>query len=180
MSARRRARVRKGQLSVALQRDEFAHRFRAAWFDPRFSGSMEAIDALGELAWHAHQEGRKAPRDRGGGARVCRPALRAFHRMAGNARARTGSATPACETHWSRTRAHRQCVAAQRSELPRRNVEDAPARNARPGGARWDARNRNGAARSQSLDRAIRASDLSVQGLRLDGDAALSLAVLVL
>ena len=41
----RRPRVRKGQLDVSLSRSEFARRFQANFFDPRFETVAEKINA---------------------------------------------------------------------------------------------------------------------------------------
>jgi multimeric flavodoxin WrbA len=55
-------RVRKGQLDVSLSRAEFARRFHANFFDPRFARAPWAIEVLTEIAWRNYQEDRKAPR----------------------------------------------------------------------------------------------------------------------
>jgi multimeric flavodoxin WrbA len=54
--------IRKGQFPGKLDRDAFARRFRAHFFDPRFEAEQEAIGRLEEIAWRNYQDGRKAPR----------------------------------------------------------------------------------------------------------------------
>jgi len=44
-----------------LTRMEFHKRFSLRFYDPAFEGEREAIARLEEIAWHALQEGRKAP-----------------------------------------------------------------------------------------------------------------------
>src|SRR5712691_10706662 len=68
---------------------------------------------------------------------------------------------------------------APRSDVPGRDVEDVPPR---PDGARGDGARAGHVRppRPEPPDRGVRPSDPALQGVRLDGDAALSLAVLVL
>ncbi|MEP6633688.1 MAG: NAD(P)H-dependent oxidoreductase [Luteimonas sp.] len=54
--------IRKGQPDPALNRSEFMARFRQRFFDPAFDDCGAQIDALGEIAWQAYDEGRKSPR----------------------------------------------------------------------------------------------------------------------
>ena len=63
-------RIRKGQAPAALGRQAFGERFRARFYDPAYAVEADAIARLEEIAWCAHQEGRKAP--------VTRPAGRGF------------------------------------------------------------------------------------------------------
>src|SRR6185295_6347903 len=58
----RKPKVRTGQLEVALDRAEFARRFRAHFFDPRFDPLAEQIEVLTEVAWRNYQDSRKSPR----------------------------------------------------------------------------------------------------------------------
>src|SRR4051812_12863509 len=54
-------RVRKGQGSDKLSRDEFRRRFLASYVDPRFDGERDAVARLEAIAYGAYSEGRKAP-----------------------------------------------------------------------------------------------------------------------
>ena len=74
----------------------------------------------------------------------------------------------------------RQRLDAQPAHLPRRDLEDAAAGAARAAGHRGDARSRGGRARRLGAGRRAVQGDPPVQGLRVHGNAALPLAVLVL
>ena len=62
--------IRKGQAPAPLTRAEFHERFNVRYYDPAYAVESEAIARLEEIAWAAHQEGRKAP--------LTRPAGRGF------------------------------------------------------------------------------------------------------
>jgi multimeric flavodoxin WrbA len=66
--AKRTARVRRGQGSVALSREEFAQRFLERFRDPAFEEVSDALEEVLEVAWAAYREDRKAPRTRRAGA----------------------------------------------------------------------------------------------------------------
>ena len=53
--------VRKGQAPPKLDRDAFHERFLQSFVDPAFAAEKEAIARLETIAWHAYDEGRKAP-----------------------------------------------------------------------------------------------------------------------
>ena len=59
--------VRKGQAPGKLSRDEFGRRFRASFVDPAFRTEDAGIARLEAIAWHAFDEGRKAPLTRRAG-----------------------------------------------------------------------------------------------------------------
>jgi multimeric flavodoxin WrbA len=67
--------VRKGQGSVAIDRESFRRRFRARFFDPVFDSrpASEKVDELADLAWEAYDAGRKAPRTRAAGSEFADP-----------------------------------------------------------------------------------------------------------
>lgn len=54
--------VRKGMPDPEVSRDVFIARFFERFEDPRFDDQHEAIQALADIAWRNHDEGRKAPR----------------------------------------------------------------------------------------------------------------------
>jgi len=53
--------IRTGQAPAPLTRAEFHQRFMVRFYDPAFAPESEAISRLEDIAWDAHQEGRKAP-----------------------------------------------------------------------------------------------------------------------
>ena len=53
--------IRTGQAPAPLTRAEFHQRFMVRFYDPAFLAESEAISRLEDIAWDAHQEGRKAP-----------------------------------------------------------------------------------------------------------------------
>ena len=67
--------VRKGQGSVALDRDTFRRRFRARFFDPLFEDApaRDKVDDLADIAWEAYHENHKAPRTRPAGTEFADP-----------------------------------------------------------------------------------------------------------
>lgn len=54
--------VRRQQPDPRLDREAFAARYRASFFDPAFEPERDAIASLAEIAWQAYEKGRKAPR----------------------------------------------------------------------------------------------------------------------
>ena len=64
------SKIRKGQAPPPLARAEFGKRFQLRFYDPAFEAERDAISRLEEIAWRAHEEGRKAP--------VTKPAGRGF------------------------------------------------------------------------------------------------------
>ena len=69
-------RIRKGQGDVALDRAEFARRFRARFRDPAFAPLASNITGLLEVAWDAYTDSRKAPRTRTAGPGHANPDYR--------------------------------------------------------------------------------------------------------
>jgi multimeric flavodoxin WrbA len=53
--------IRKGQAPPQLERQNFSIRFRASFIDPAFRAEEKSIGRLGEIAWQAYVDGRKAP-----------------------------------------------------------------------------------------------------------------------
>ena len=53
--------IRTGQVTAPLTREQFHQRFNVRFYDPAFAVEHAAIARLEEIAWQAHQEGRKAP-----------------------------------------------------------------------------------------------------------------------
>ena len=55
------SKVRTGQVSAPMSRTVFHERFMQRYYDPAYAVESEAISRLEDIAWLAHQEGRKAP-----------------------------------------------------------------------------------------------------------------------
>jgi hypothetical protein len=60
-------RVRKGQGPLELDRDEFARRVRARFYDPRFAREDDAIERIVDAAWDGYINARKSPLTRKAG-----------------------------------------------------------------------------------------------------------------
>jgi multimeric flavodoxin WrbA len=65
--------VRKGQGDWPLAPEEFAHRFRAHFFDPAFAAHSSAIDELLHVASRAYLDSRKSPRTQAAGEEFSDP-----------------------------------------------------------------------------------------------------------
>lgn len=65
--------IRIGQAKTQLSREEFSQRYRASFIDPAFRVEESAIARLEEIAWHAYDEGRKAPFTQKAGAGYADP-----------------------------------------------------------------------------------------------------------
>ena len=59
--------VRKGTPDVELDRDTFAQRFRARFYDPQFASRSAEIERLLDTAWEIYKQHRKAPRTQAAG-----------------------------------------------------------------------------------------------------------------
>lgn len=66
-------RVRTGQGSVQLSREEFARRYREQFVDPAFEATEAEIERLIEQAWPAYSDYRKAPRTTAAGVGYADP-----------------------------------------------------------------------------------------------------------
>ena len=171
--------VRKGMPSAQLDKDEFKQRFLKQFYDPAFEPVRRARphrrDRLGRL--------RQIPQG-------------AAHGKAGNGfadpdydlsiewleaqRGDPGRRAQTARSDSALAHSHRQRLIPQRTHLPRRNVEDLAAGDSRARHHRRREWLRGRSARPFAARLRIRPRDLSVQGLRLDRDAALPLAVLLL
>jgi hypothetical protein len=61
------ASVRKGMPDVTLEKEEFAKRLRARFYDPAFGQAAREIETVIAIAWDAYENSRKAPRTRKAG-----------------------------------------------------------------------------------------------------------------
>jgi multimeric flavodoxin WrbA len=71
--ARRVVRVRKGQGSVALSKEEFRKRFLQRHYDPAFEDVGPALEEVIEVAWKGYSLYRKSPRTRKAGKGFANP-----------------------------------------------------------------------------------------------------------
>src|SRR5207248_6162139 len=67
--------VRTGQGSTRLSREEFQRRWKERFYDPAFAAEKESIDRLAEIAWQAYEDYRKSPRTREAGPEFADPEL---------------------------------------------------------------------------------------------------------
>ena len=65
--------VRTGQGSTRLSREEFQRRWKERFYDPAFAAETESIDRLAEIAWQAYEDHRKSPRTRKAGPEFTDP-----------------------------------------------------------------------------------------------------------
>ena len=65
--------VRTGQGSTRLSKDEFQRRWKERFYDPPFDPERDKIDRLAEVAWEAYDDHRKSPRSRKAGPEFADP-----------------------------------------------------------------------------------------------------------
>ncbi|MFN2604424.1 MAG: flavodoxin family protein [Gemmatimonadaceae bacterium] len=65
--------VRTGQGSTRLSREEFQRRWKERFCDPGFDPERDKIDALAEIAWQAYDDHRKSPHTRKAGPEFADP-----------------------------------------------------------------------------------------------------------
>src|SRR5437763_14057706 len=65
--------VRTGQGSTRLSREEFQRRWKERFYDPAFAAETESIDRLAEIAWQEYEDHRKSPRKRKEGPEFADP-----------------------------------------------------------------------------------------------------------
>ena len=65
--------VRSGQGSTVLSRDEFERRWKQQFYDPAFEKAQSEIDLLAGIAWEAYNDHRKSPRTRKAGPEFADP-----------------------------------------------------------------------------------------------------------
>ncbi len=70
---RRPPKVRTGQPSVALSKEQFRERFLARFHDPAFEDAREELERLVAIAWDAYRDDRKSPRTRRAGSSFADP-----------------------------------------------------------------------------------------------------------
>ena len=65
--------VRTGQGSTRLSKEEFLRRWKERFYDPAFDPEREKIDRLAEIAWEAYDDHRKSPITRKAGPEFADP-----------------------------------------------------------------------------------------------------------
>ena len=65
--------LRTGQGSTMLSRDEFERRWKQQFYDPAFEKAQSEIDLLAGIAWEAYNDHRKSPRTRKAGPEFADP-----------------------------------------------------------------------------------------------------------
>ena len=175
-------RVRTGQTDMSVDREKFDGRFDAHFYDPAFDVVRQELDRVRDVAWDGYTSTARARARGRPGQGFADPDFELPVEWLARAARDPRRASSASDDPRRRARILLVCGArAQRPDLPGRDVEDVS-----PGAAgaqevdRRERRLRGRLPRSQPAHRGVRPRDLSVQGLRLDGDAALPLAVLVL
>ena len=172
--------IRKEMPDVELSEEEFKARFRERFVDPAFACARRRNRAargsrLGGLVREPQSTTHAACRNG-----IRRSGLRAVGRMDRGARPHHGSASGGRRILPRRAHPAGQRRAPQRTDLPGRKLKNLAAGDDCARGLRARAGLRSRAARPQPAGVGVRPHHLSVQGLRLDRDAALPLAVLLL
>jgi hypothetical protein len=161
--------IRKGQVVPFVPREVFRQRFQQSFYDPAFDAERAALDRIENIAWDAYKAGRKAPRTVKAGDEFADPDYELSVEWL-EARKRVHAAAALQRESTTRTRVLLICGAA-------RNDGSCPAemsKSVRPGGARGRC------SRLEPSDQRVPPPNLSVQRLRVDGDAAVPLAVQLL
>ena len=171
--------IRKGQAPAPLERGEFALRFREL---VRRSGVSRR--GRGDRPPRGDRLGRVPRRPQGadhaqGRPRLRRSGLRPLGRVDRDQGPPRAGAGIVGRSEDEDARARHLRLAAQRRHLPGRDLEDVPPRRARQRGADEGA-GRGRFPRPEPAHLRLRPQDPSVQGLRVDGDAAVPLAVQLL
>src|SRR5256885_16366014 len=65
--------VRTGQGSTRLSKEEFQRRWKERFYDPAFDPERDKIDRLAEIAWDAYDDHRKSPQTRKAGPEFADP-----------------------------------------------------------------------------------------------------------
>ena len=124
----RSPKVRTGQGSVALNREEFAARVRERFADPRFGGVETQIEAVIEVAWRNYLDDRKSPRTRAAGRAFAVPEFQLPVEWLETRAPAPGRRAPRQAPRHAVSHPADLRSLAQRPDLPRRDVEDVPAR----------------------------------------------------
>ena len=172
--------VRKGMPSVQLDKQEFKKRFLARFYDPEFEPLRRELDKIVETAWVTYDEYHKSPRTRKAGKGFVDPDFDApveWLQTRANIQAAESSSQ---KSQVALADPDRQRLIAQRSDLPRRNVENLADGDAGETGSGKNPRFRSRYPRPVTPYGRIWKSDLSLQGMRLHSATALPLAVQLL
>ena len=171
---------RKGQPSVQLSRAGIRTPAARAILRSRLRARDADVTRIVEVAWEAYDEYRKSPRTRRAGAGFADPDYELPVEWLEARKAVRAAERRQQEPQGPQPHPADQRRRAARPDLPRRDVEDVPPREARRARGRAAARLRMRLPRPQPSHRRVRAPDPALQGLRLDRHAALPLALLLL
>ena len=163
-----------------LDKAQFAERLKQRFQDPAFEPLQAEIDKIIDAAWDGYDDSRKAPYTRPAGPAIADPDIRALGRLARRNAMRSTAPSGGRSRRVDVAHPADRRLAAQRPDLPGRDVQELSPGGDRRGGDRARARLRGRAARPQPAHLGVRPADPSLQGLRVDGDAALPLALLLL
>jgi hypothetical protein len=172
--------VRKGMPPRRLERGTFEQRFKSAFVDPVFAPLQRELQAIADAAWDAYDDSRKAPITRKAGAGFADPdyeiaidwltardaiddARRRHDDPAGASRILIVNGSSRTE----HTCPGEMSKSWRLVEIARETFQGAP-------------RIRNRRSRPEPHDVGVRQDHSSLQVLRIDGDAAVSLALQLL
>ena len=172
--------VRKGMPDVQLTREEFVRRFRERFADPGFEPLTDALDRIADAAWDAYDNSRKAPHTRKAGPGYADPDydlsvdwIEASRKIEEAEQRQKDPASPSRILLINGAARSEHTCPGEMSKTFRlatiaREIFDS------------ESGHRNRISRPEPADVRIRPQHLPLQDLRLDRDAALPLAVLLL
>ena len=115
--------VRKGMPSVQLDKQEFKKRFLARFYDPEFEPLKRELDKIVETAWVTYDDYHKSPRTQKAGKGFVDPDFDAPVEWVQTV-PHSGRRVSPQKSQVALADTDRQRLIAQRSDLPRRNVEN--------------------------------------------------------
>jgi len=167
-----RVSVRKGMPSAQLTKAEFTERMRNRFYDPAFAKLRPQIETIVEAAWEAYDEYRKSPRTHRAGPGFADPSFqlpiewletRRAIRSAERRQKHVSSPSRILVVNAS-SRSEHTCPGEMSKTFRLASIAERIVRRAGVRGR---------PARPEPAHLRVRAGDLSLQGLRLHGDAAL-------
>ena len=172
--------VRKGMPPRRLERGTFEQKFKSAFVDPVFAPLQRELQAIADAAWDAYDDSRKAPITRKAGAGFADP----DYEIAIDWLTARDAIDDARRRHDDAAGASRILI-VNGSSRTEHTCPGEMSKSLAPGRDR--ARNHQGALRIRSRrsrpephDVGVRQDHSSLQVLRVDGDAAVSLALQLL
>ncbi len=161
--------------------DVFRERLRERFYDPKFDAASAQVEQLIGIAWQVYSESHKSPRTRAAGQGFADPTMQLSVQWLATRDAIAAAQRAARRSGRAIARAVDLRLGAQRPDLSGRDVEDVPTRDSRRAACSTSfATSSVDLLDLSRLTCGVRPQYLSVQGVRLDRDAAVPLAVLVL